>query len=477
MGRPTDWSPLAGSDPVPGDPAGISAEAAHLSSVAEQIESQVAVLRKIASGQSDEKGQHADKLQAAASDTADHLEKVIGRYRETAAALNAWVPELEYAQAQSLKALSQAQEAHGRQRASQPIQRPPGAHLTAADHQEDQARGRMLAQANADMSSAQAMLAAAVSHRDTAAAQTASKIRSAIGQDADHWYDGITGALSSAWDWVSDHWVPLLKDLCTALEVVAAVLALVALFIPGLDIIAVLALITLAAVIGRGVLAATGNGSWLDFGLDVLALATLGLGAGAFGAARAFFGASKAVETAATSADEIGKGLVEGERAAKAAEYMTKFFGATRGRLIGEGKASELAMKWAAEKIPDLATEGEKASYWGKVWHGVKAGGSIDDYDNFAKLSRIAERYGSDPDIADAMSRGSHALTALRAAAVANWGGAISSIVGGGAEIDNPMNGHEVFRWHNWFSGGWDRLEHWRYVNGAIPGLATGGGG
>ena len=30
MARPTDWSPLAGSDPVPGDPQRISEQAAHL---------------------------------------------------------------------------------------------------------------------------------------------------------------------------------------------------------------------------------------------------------------------------------------------------------------------------------------------------------------------------------------------------------------------------------------------------------------
>lgn len=477
MGRPADWSPLAGSDPVPGDPAEISAEAAHLQSVAEQIASQVAVLRKIASGQSDEKGQHAEKLKSAASDTADKLDKVTGRYRETAAALQAWVPELEHAQTQSLKALSQAQEAHGRQRASQPIQRPSGAKLTPADHAEDKARGQMLSQANQAMASAQAMLTAAVSHRDTAAVQTASRIRSAASADADSAWDDFTSALGSAWDWVKGHWVLWLKNFCTILEVIVAVLAFIALFIPGLDILAVLVILSVVAMLGRGVLAATGNGSWLDVGLDALGLLTLGMGTGLAGSARMLWGASKGLETAATSAEEIGKGLVETERAAKAAEYMTKFFGSTSGRLISASRAYQQALKWATEVVPDLA-EGGKAGYLSRLGHALKAGGSFDDAENLAKLSRIAERYGSNPEIKEAMLRGSRDVLGLRTAAAFSWGGTISGVVGGGGELYNG-NGTDAFRWNNWFSGGWDQVEKSHWVNGAFPGckVTSGGGG
>lgn len=50
MGRPWDWQPLADSDPVPGDPAGISAEAARLANAAELIAGQAAMLHKIAAG-------------------------------------------------------------------------------------------------------------------------------------------------------------------------------------------------------------------------------------------------------------------------------------------------------------------------------------------------------------------------------------------------------------------------------------------
>ena len=210
MGRPTDWQPLADSDPVPGDPAGISSEAAHLSGVAQMIQGQVAQLHKIASGQADERGCHAEKLKSAASDTAGQLARVVGRYQKTAAALTAWVPDLEYAQSQSLKALAAAQDAAGRQRSSQPVSRPPGTKLTPQDKQDDQARSKALAQANDDLAAARKMLQDATSYRDQKAGETKGKIDSAIHDGLkDSFWDDVGGFFSDAWGsfshWVTEH--------------------------------------------------------------------------------------------------------------------------------------------------------------------------------------------------------------------------------------------------------------------------------
>jgi len=101
MARPTDWSPLADSDPVPGDPQRISEQAARLASAAQQIQGQVSQLRAIEAGQSEERGLHVDKLKSASADVAGSLEQVVGRYQKTSSALSAWIPELEYAQSQS----------------------------------------------------------------------------------------------------------------------------------------------------------------------------------------------------------------------------------------------------------------------------------------------------------------------------------------------------------------------------------------
>ena len=47
--RPVDWSPLAGSDPVPGDPDEVERAARSLADMAEEINRQTANLRKLAS--------------------------------------------------------------------------------------------------------------------------------------------------------------------------------------------------------------------------------------------------------------------------------------------------------------------------------------------------------------------------------------------------------------------------------------------
>jgi len=98
MGRPAgyQWRPLGlDSDPVPGDPARISDEAGHLASVAAEITSQVAALRQISSDGT-EVGQHADKIRSSASDLADQLDKLVGRYQKVSSILNSWVPDLEH---------------------------------------------------------------------------------------------------------------------------------------------------------------------------------------------------------------------------------------------------------------------------------------------------------------------------------------------------------------------------------------------
>src|SRR5215813_7553674 len=336
MARPTDWSPLASSDPVPGDPPKILEEAAHLASTAQEIEGQVARLRAIASGESVEKGLHVDKLKSASSDVADNLDKVVGRYQKTSAALNAWAPELDYAQNQSNKALTLAQDAAARQRASQPIPRPSNYQPTPQDQQQDQARATALNQANSDLAAARAMLNNATSYRDQQGSDTRNKIENAINDRVhDSWWDKFKGFIGQYASWIA--------NICTVLEILALVLAVICLFIPGLDIVDALLLagffLTLAATVGRGVLAATGNGSWLDFALDVLALAT-------FGASKILSGALKA---GAEAAVQEGKGLL-------AVQYVEKFFGPFAGKLIGEGKALEVTTQFAEEDLPKLFT-------------------------------------------------------------------------------------------------------------------------
>ena len=48
-----DWSPLAGADPIPGDPAAVRRLAARHQQAAEQVGEQVDALRRIAHGTDD----------------------------------------------------------------------------------------------------------------------------------------------------------------------------------------------------------------------------------------------------------------------------------------------------------------------------------------------------------------------------------------------------------------------------------------
>ena len=415
MARPVDWWPLAASDPVPGDTVQITKEAAFLASTAQDIEDQVARLRAIASGQSVEKGLHVDKLKSASSDVADNLDKVVGRYQKTSAALSAWVPELDYAQSQSLKARAQAQDAAARQRANQPIVRPSNYQPTPQDTQQDQARASALNTANSDLAAARAMLDAATSYRDQKGSDTRNKIENAINDGVhDSWWDKFKGFIGQYSSWIA--------NICTVLEVLALVLALVCLFIPGLNIIDALLLagffLTLAATVGRGVLAATGNGSWLDFGLDVLALLT-------FGASKILSGALKA---GAEAAVQEGKGLV-------AAQYVEKFFGPFAGKLIGQGRALEVSLQFLMEDLP----EGSKLGRFAQFLSAVKAGGSLEDWENFGKITMLFGKLGDTvPAVTKAMNLAKGTIIGLHIATWTSLGSALAALVGGGGAISGP---------------------------------------
>src|SRR5215470_15645402 len=204
MARPADWTPLGlSADPVPGDPEQVSHEAAHLSRMATTLTDQIAALRKIADGGADAVlvGQYAEKIRLSASDLAGQLGKVVGRYHKVSSALSQWVPDQE--------------------------------------------------QAQLDLDAAKAKLANAVTFRDERASHWAGVINSAIDDGVkDSFWDGGVGA------WIVD----VIEDLCTALEITATFLAIVALLFTGVgEALLVAFWMTAAALVLRTLLAATGQ--------------------------------------------------------------------------------------------------------------------------------------------------------------------------------------------------------------------------
>jgi hypothetical protein len=272
MGRPAgyQWEPLGlDSDPVPGDPGQISQEARHLASVANQIIGDVAALRKIAADNV-ECGQHADVIRSSAGDLAGQLEKVVGRYQKVSSALNGWIPELEQAQSISIQALNQAEGPY--KQLGTPAILPSGNNLTPQQKREIQNYNSAVRTAEAELDAAKALLAKATTLRDNSASYYAGLINKACDDGVkDSWWDSFE-------DWVSQY-AGIIKDICTVLEYIATILAIIALFIPGLNIIVILGIAATAlALIGRTMLAATGNGSWVDVAMDAFALLTFGAG-------------------------------------------------------------------------------------------------------------------------------------------------------------------------------------------------------
>jgi len=310
MGRPAgyQWQPLGlDSDPVPGDPARISEEAQHLASVASQISSQVTTLRGIASN-SEECGDHADVIRSSASDLADQLDKVVGRYQKVSTILTSWVPDLEQAQSMSVQALNQAEGPYGQLQSLQNQTVPSGSNLTPDQQQQVQDHKNSVQRAQGQLDAARALLHRATTLRDNSGGHCAGQIRKACDdgmKDHHHWWDSFTSWISGAWDWTVHHWASILKDICTVLEIIATILAIIALFIPGLDIIVILGIAATAlALAGRTVLAATGHGSWFDVALDAFALLTFGAGKIVGNLMRGAFNAT----------EDVAKGLITAER-------------------------------------------------------------------------------------------------------------------------------------------------------------------
>jgi hypothetical protein len=296
MARPADsaWRPFGlSTDPVPGDPGRIAQEAAHLASVASTLRSQISALQKISSDGT-EVGEHADKIRSAASGLISSLNKVEVRYETVSEALNGWIPELENAQRLSIQALNDAESPYNKIQ-NTPLPNVPGLTqgldgqwslnpimtVTAAQKTEFDNYQQAMNQARGELSQAEALLSRAVNLRDTQQSIYAAKINAAIGDGLkDSRWQRFEDWVESGWDDFT-HWVAenagIIRDICEVLEIVATILAIVAIFVSGGTLLLLIgAILTAIALVGRTMLAVSGQGSWLDVAMDVVALVSFG---------------------------------------------------------------------------------------------------------------------------------------------------------------------------------------------------------
>ena len=93
----------------------------------------------------------------------------------------------------------------------------------------------------------------------------------------------------SRWDKFKDavgNIADVLDSIADVLSWIGAALTIVALFIPGLNLLVIAAILLAGALLIHGLLAVTGNGSWTDVLMDAIGLATLGMGTRAMALAR-----------------------------------------------------------------------------------------------------------------------------------------------------------------------------------------------
>jgi hypothetical protein len=418
-GRPVDWSPLAGSDPIGGDVTAVASEAKYYRDLAHEISAQAAKLRRIASA-GEQVGQVADKLREVANDTAGKLDQTHGRVAAVGEALTSWIPHLDTAQSETLAALNQAKDAVARQQANAapaPGSPPP---KTDADKAADKARAHRLDAADGDLAAAKKRFDDAVSERDAQASKAAGHIKDALDDGLkDSWWDSFC-------DWVSEH-VDIIKMVVEILTWVATAVAIIALFIPGLNVLALALMIGVLA--GHTLLAATGNGSWTDVLMDVAAIATFKIGSvlGKVGKLARSSTLARAGELARTE-----KVLQVIESRGQLADAWAQ---STRG--LGKFRSMGNFLKWVSvrsglfENITDFKAglQGERAAA-AMLRHELPEVGKFDSLINGGKdiasnakdLSALTERFGYDTEFLNSADQWGKAIVKQRLTVLAGQG-------------------------------------------------------
>lgn len=303
MSRPSDWSALDHwDDPVPGVPNDVEDGAAAMALVAQTIAEAAVNLREIASTE----GQESDAVAAfreRANQTADEIELVQERYAQTGEALAGYVQPLRQAQQQSIDALEAAIEA--RQRLNTAETDVYNANLDVQYAVDDAARetanealsDAYIRQGNAetDLGSARTLLNGAIDDRDAAADTAIGLIETAL---------EVNGLNDSAWSQFLNKYADILDGIATALAIVGTILAVVALFVPGLNLLVIGIAVGVGAAAINFALAQNGNKGWGDFAMDVIGLATLGMGRIATSVLRGAR-ASRATTVAANRAERL----------------------------------------------------------------------------------------------------------------------------------------------------------------------------
>jgi hypothetical protein len=279
MTRPVDWAPLAGGDPVPGDPAEIQRIAQQHAQLADELTAQAGNLRRLASCEGWD-APAGRKFAESAGDVATHLEKARRRYTAVAEALRGYTPQLEQAQREADQALREAKEAQATAAANQPPapgSEPAGPPTDLTVEADRRRKQNAFDGANDALRRARQKMNNAVALRDQQAKRAAGHIREAIDHDGlkDGFWDKVKAKIHDM--------APMLKLIADIASWVATIFGFLSIFGGWIPVVGeILLAITLAAtavsLVCHLALALSGDGSWLDVGLDAIGLLTFGYG-------------------------------------------------------------------------------------------------------------------------------------------------------------------------------------------------------
>jgi hypothetical protein len=250
---------------------------------------QVADQLKSLSQQYEWVGKAANQFRKAGSRLAEEIAKAKGRYQDVSNALKTYATELEAAQNKADPALRDLQVAQDARRRAENIVLPASDDDDYDDEKDEKEKAKNAA--GGEIQKAKARITTAKENWVTAGEKAANAIKAAI-DDAVKDGSGWTEFWTNVGDWLARHW----RDILDWLSTILAVLVLIAfIVIPGTQFLAVLLLASLAlAIINFGVTAAdllAGTADGWDMGWAALDLILSAAGLG--GASRIAFKAAQ----------------------------------------------------------------------------------------------------------------------------------------------------------------------------------------
>jgi hypothetical protein len=323
--------------PIPGDPSGVRSEASKYTATADAVRNAASEMRRLAADSAMGESEAITALVEASDEVSERLESLHGRYETAGSALTTYASSLETAQQLALTAVATrdaaAEASASAANSAQAYENEAMAATTPEEKAEaermQRAHESSIDAATGDLAGAQAAYDRAIEMRNTAAQTAADLISAAIRSD---------GMNDSLWDdfsgWVTEN-AEILKVIKDVLGYIATGLAIASLFLAPFALAAagLTALLSLA-------LSATGNQSWVEFGLDFLAFATLGVGAIAGRALKTTMGLLKATRVGKLSQYGLPKAVRtvnsnwSGVQAAKIGNVLKKPSEAWRGLMM-----------------------------------------------------------------------------------------------------------------------------------------------